>query len=112
MGLEKGMVKIRDIPRLVWMVIIFALLSIVLASFFRNCWYAYRDPWGYMLIGVWALGPPLWFLYEFVSEFPPNNNRPEQEQERLKQLHDLSRNIWLAFVVVLAAIMNIKWPVA
>ena len=61
---------------------------------------------------MWALIPPVLFLYEYVKEFPAGTKRPEREEERLKELHELSRNIWLALLVVLAAILGIPWPSA
>lgn len=68
-------------------------------------------PWGYTLLGLWTLVPPLWFLYEFQSEFPRDHKKPQEEVDRLKHIHDLSRNIWVAFIVVLAAIMGKSWMI-
>jgi hypothetical protein len=90
---------------------VLAIVSLVLAILLGTVWCTYVNPFGYILLGLWALVPPLWFLFEFASEFPKGHKKPQGEVDRLKHLHDLSRNIWLAFVVVLAAIMGIKWPV-
>ena len=64
---------------------------------------------GYLLIGLWVLLPPIWFFFEF-QYLHPNMMESTFELSRVKQAQDLGRNIWLSFVVVLAAIVGIKWP--
>lgn len=83
------------------------MVSLFIALLIRANYFC-KSPWGYALLGLWTLVPPLWFLYEFQSEFPRDHKKPQEEVDRLKHLHDLSRNIWVAFVIVLAAIMGIK----
>ncbi len=68
-------------------------------------------PYGYVLMGAWAIIPPLWFLYEYTNEFPRYwKNKPENMM-RLKHLQDLSRTLWLAFVAVLFLLLGLEWPV-
>jgi hypothetical protein len=55
---------------------------------------------------LWVAIPPLWFLWEYVHFRPPEGI----EDERMRHLHDLCRNIWLALIVILVAIMEIPWP--
>jgi len=88
-----------------------AAVSLVLAYLFRTHWHAMLNPYGYWLLALWALIPPLWFLFEFNQDFPANETHDASKVERMKHLQALSRNLWLAFVVVLAAIMGIKWPI-
>ena len=64
---------------------------------------------GYVLIGLWVILPPIWFFFEF-KHLHPNMAGDTFELSRVKQAQDLGRNIWLSFVVVLAAIIGIKWP--
>lgn len=64
---------------------------------------------GYLLIGFWVLIPPIWFFFEFQCLHRNMLNDPF-ELSRVKQAQDLGRNIWLAFVIVLAAIIGVKWP--
>jgi hypothetical protein len=64
---------------------------------------------GYVLIGLWVLLPPIWFFFEF-QHLHPNMMENSFELARVKQAQDLGRNVWLSFVVVLAAIIGIKWP--
>lgn len=54
-----------------------------------------------MLIGLWVLAPPLWFWIEWVVWSP---SLGAHESERVQHLHDLARNIWIAFVAVLVAL--------
>jgi hypothetical protein len=84
-----------------------ALASVCLAIAFRCC-LATELP-GYVLVGAWALGPPIYFLWEFSSRFPEGAGE-SAEAERVKYLQELARNVWLALVLVLAAILGIKWP--
>ena len=101
--------------------------GVVLGSavlFLFSLWYAYRlrgrsqsgettaeaaRNTGYVLIGLWVLLPPIWFFFEF-QYLHPNMLENTFEISRVKQAQDLGRNIWLSFVVVLAAIVGIKWP--
>ena len=63
----------------------------------------------YILLGFWALIPPIWFFLEwvFLRKYLVNENR---KKEDIKYTQGLARNIWIALVVVLAAILGIKWP--
>jgi hypothetical protein len=70
---------------------------------------AHARPRGYMLIGAWVLVPPLWFFFEFTW-LHPNIFDDSTEFARVKYAQELARNVWLAFVVVLAAILGVKWP--
>ena len=89
---------------------VLAAISLVAALYIRTNSQDIVKPWGYMLLGFWALAPPVWFLFEFTYRLPKQDDKRADEMSRLKHLHDLSRNIWLAFIVVLAAIMGVGWP--
>ena len=89
-----------------WTSWVLAIASLALAFALRTSLASYKEPCGYVLLGLWALGPPIWFMAEY-SFFPPTEGH---QDDRVKHLHDLARNFWLAFVVVLAATMGIKWP--
>jgi hypothetical protein len=60
------------------------------------------DPYGYILLGLWTLVPPLWFLHEWTL----SEKLSEQVKEIIKHYHELARNVWLALIVVLAVIMH------
>lgn len=81
-----------------------AVATVLFAFWLRGQPEPKRHNVGYLLIGFWVLAPPIWFWVEwvFLSEY--------QNPERLKHTHELARNIWVALVIVLAAILGIKWP--
>lgn len=61
---------------------------------------------GDWIIAFWAIIPPLWFFVEWRSL------SYGQELEVFKYSQELARNIWVAFVVLLVAILKGKWPLA
>ena len=104
--------------------LISAVIGISIVLFVASMIYAYRLrvgshggslTWpqiqfhGYILIGFWVIVPPIWFFFEFQC-LHPNMLDNANELSRVKHAQDLGRNIWLSFVVVLAAIIGIKWP--
>ena len=64
----------------------------------------------YVLLALWVLVPPVWFFVEFHYLHPGIHHRDAFELSRVMQSQDLARNIWLAFVVVLAVALGVKWP--
>jgi hypothetical protein len=62
---------------------------------------------GKILIGFWGLAPPLFFWLDWMYFC---NYLPAEAEERkiAKQSYDLSRNIWIAFVAILAALFSNK----
>jgi hypothetical protein len=85
------------------------LFSIGLATWIHSAYPALPrpQPWqtvSYVLVGIWVLCPPIFFWLEWVLWTPVS------EQETTKHTHDLARNIWLALIVILAVILDIKWP--
>lgn len=83
------------------------LVSLGLAIYLRDPAITHRKIWGGTLLSLWTLGPPIWFLGEFVATFPNGHPINADEMERLKHLQSLARNIWLAFLVSLAFIMDL-----
>jgi hypothetical protein len=92
------------IPVVFWGSAVLAVLSLIGAGLlheFPN--WCYREPTAYLLVGLWVAIPPLWFLYEYVH-FPPAEGT---DDERMRHLHDLCRNIWIALVAILTAMTGI-----
>jgi hypothetical protein len=89
-----------------WISGVSAAFSIFFAYKFRTDWYAAKVPWGYVMIGIWAIAPPVWFFLEYAW-WPPAQGH---EDERARHFHDLARNIWLALIVILAVLMGVPWP--
>jgi hypothetical protein len=52
---------------------------------------------------LWLLGPPLWFYFEQVLYFPRHGN-PEAGFTQLKAHQDTLGRLWLAAVILLAAL--------
>lgn len=97
------------------------VVGVSVALFFASLIYAYKirtgsrtveekQIRGYILIGLWVLLPPIWFFVEFQLLHPNIFPQDSFELSRVKQSQELARNVWLAFVVVLAAIVGVKWP--
>ena len=58
-----------------------------------------------LLVGFWLLAPPIYFWLDWhllCRDIPP------EKTDSVKHIHDLSRNIWVALVVVLMALLNIQ----
>ena len=59
------------------------------------------------VLGAWTLGPPVYFWDEWLRcPFPAGS--PQWKQ--MAHSPELSRNLWVAFVVVLAALFGFRWP--
>jgi hypothetical protein len=83
-----------------------AIVSLVFAAIVRFCQPAFLNPYGYIMLGLWAVVPPAWFIYEWTI----SKTLGSAEQDRIKHFHDLARNLWLALVLALAAIMGAENP--
>jgi hypothetical protein len=82
--------------------IVFAALSIWAAACndFPFLWKVDRDNLGKAIVGIWAVGPPVFFWVDWVrycSYMGPES----KERDVAKHTHDLSRNIWLGLFAVL-----------
>lgn len=87
---------------------VLALLSVTVAvvlQFFAD--EDLRKGVGYVFVGMWVLGPPIWFFYEWVVLC--RDLKDKEERDRIKHIHELARNIWIALVVVLVALFGIDW---
>lgn len=86
--------------------IVAALISLALGAVYRSDRECLPKSLGPVLVGVWVLLPPVWFWFEWVFY---SSEQKELERSRVQHLHDLSRTIWLALVVVLAALFEVRW---
>ncbi len=85
---------------------ILGVISLIVAineSFvFESC---SRPCIGKLLVGFWVLAPPIFFWVDWVV-FCRGLSKAKLEVAR--HTHDLSRNIWLALIVMLAATFGLK----
>jgi len=82
--------------------IVAALLSLVFALLIRFEWPCLRS-YGYVILGLWTIGPPLWFMWEWNHSL----DLPHEEKRDIEHWHELARNLWLALIIVLSATMGI-----
>jgi hypothetical protein len=60
-----------------------------------------HDNLGKLIVGIWALGPPIFFWVDWVY-FCKYMEPGAKERDVAKHTHDLARNIWLGLLAVLA----------
>ena len=103
--------KLLKLKHPFWASVAFVVPSLAFAFYVKYTQSELVNTAGFVFLAFWVLVPPVWFLYEYVKEFPEGHKRMQEEVDRLRHLQDLARNLWLALVIVLTAIMGIKWPV-
>ena len=61
--------------------------------------------------GLWIIGPPLWFLYEYVNLFGKNPayRLDTNQRDDMKYCQDLASKIWAAVAVFLSILLSIKY---
>lgn len=96
--------RLRIIVPLTWLTVVLAVASLVFAWRLRASGHAES---GHLLVGAWTLIPPVWFLVEWCLF---SRHLDDREREHVKHLQDLARNIWLALIAVLAAILGLVGP--
>lgn len=59
---------------------------------------------------LWAIGPPLWFLFEYAWVYSTKNYKINQSYfDDFKYTQGLAANVWIAVFVVNAFILFIKY---
>jgi hypothetical protein len=89
---------------------VLAIFSVIVAAsstLWPKEWEKGKKIAGRVIVGLWVLGPPIWF---WVDWYYLTAGMGKERLEYISHLHDVGRNIWLALVVVLAALFGIKWP--
>jgi hypothetical protein len=67
-----------------------------------------HDRLGKFIIALWVLLPPLAFWFDWYVLCA--NIEDPKDRDTIAHTHDLSRNIWLALVVVLTVAFGLKIP--
>lgn len=58
---------------------------------------------------AWTIIPPAWFLFEYVWLFPAKSKLDSNELGDLKYTHELASKIWAGLVVLITAVLYIKY---
>ena len=59
----------------------------------------------YGIFAGWAVGPPVWFILEYILFFDAEN----EDLVRFRHYQGLCRNLWLGFIAYLAAFYLGRW---
>jgi hypothetical protein len=62
-----------------------------------------------ILVAIWAVGAPVWFLWEFSRYTPPNAaSSPNAETfDSFKHAQSLAKDLWIGFGAALAVLWHI-----
>ena len=82
---------------------VLAILSLGFALWIRFGSSPCLKPVGNVILGLWTIRPPLWFMGEWNHSL----HLPPEEKKDIEHWHELARNLWLALIVVLSATMGI-----
>jgi hypothetical protein len=58
------------------------------------------------LYGLWIIGPPLFFLFEYAYIFEPDAKNKEAQFEEFKYSQELASKIWAALAVLFSIILK------
>ena len=87
------------------------LLGLVVAAW--GAFKAYHHPkdhlWLMLNTVVWSIGPPTWFMVEYVYLFPKLDNNPAHKDD-LKYGQGLFKAFWAGIAALLVAIYKIQAP--
>lgn len=93
--------------REIWAIIAgkMAVVSVIIAACIHDD-ASYKSV-GQGIVLFWVIAPPTYFFCDwgmFAERLEGD------ERERVMHIHNLGRNMWLAFVVLLAAVLDVEWP--
>jgi hypothetical protein len=86
---------------------IFSIIVAASSTLWPPEWSKGKKIAGHVIVGLWVLGPPIWFWADW---YYLTAGLKKEQLEYIAHLHDVGRNIWLALVIVLAALFRIEWP--
>ena len=101
-----------------WLAGILAIVSLAMGIACQSEVEPFCKPYiGMIVIGCWALGPPVFFWVDWVVYF--NHGSTDEAvstaakgayRDIAKHTHDLSRNIWLGLLAILYVLFRLKLP--
>ncbi len=62
-----------------------------------------------ILFCTWTIAPPVWFLYEYVKNFPDEYKLNPHMLADYKVTQELASKIWASVVVIITAIFYLKY---
>ena len=95
----------KFVTALAWISGIAGFTSVVVAVLHRANILPVSNSLKLTIVGVWVLLPPIWFWVEWVWV---SRQIDEKERGRIKHMHDLARNIWIALVAILVGLFDIN----
>lgn len=60
-----------------------------------------------VIVALWTLGTPVYFWWEWYHF--PKEKLGTNDWESFTHGHEVSRNIWIAYIVILAALLDVSW---
>lgn len=89
---------------------------IAVLTFTFALWWLFSSPgckanwkWlGQWLAAIWAVGPPVYFFFEWWSWAPRNPADRKTEFEEFKHSQDVAAKVWIGFAATLAVIFGLK----
>lgn len=81
---------------------ILAILSLGYAVYMRDQASEFMK---HLIVGFWVLVPPVYFWFDWHVLC---RDIPQDKTDSVEHIHDLSRNIWIALVVVFIALFKIE----
>jgi hypothetical protein len=91
-----------------WLSAAAGFVSLAYATIWHFCLQgiAWLDALNHVIVGLWTLLPPIWFWLEwYFSPHAPGTPL----WDSMTHGHEVSRNIWVALVVVLVAVFGLRW---
>lgn len=83
--------------------ILLAVLTITVISITKN------QILDIVLYSAWTIIPPSWFLLEYTWHFPDNFKLNSSQLDDLKYTQELAGKIWQAVVLLITAIVYLKY---
>jgi len=93
---------------------LFSYLPLILCGcFIASCFFILKEKNNNelictILVSIWIILQPMWFFYEHFYHFPKNGN-PAAGWDRLKEAQAVTSKVWIAFAVILSALLSGKF---
>lgn len=66
--------------------------------------------WGDAIVySMWLLGPPLWFLFEYICDFEDKYKARSVQQTDFKFTYELASKVWAALLILFGLILYVHY---